>query len=336
MNIPESIRKHLTSHQIEALKPAWVELTSGSEHIKSMGGAWQVYFKGKPQPDQRISDICELLQGMLPIVEDFELPHMQLNNDAYTDILAFKDEQSDWLLFFDVTDKVLQLQKYQQVANELNLLKDQMSRTLGRYVGQEVSQRALDGKLSFKVEGERKEITTLFVDIRGFTPFNESHDAQEVMNTLNQYMNGMLKPILAFDGMIDKIMGDGAMAVFGVLPSDISSVDNAFHAALDIQRQTKATNILRKEAGQPILGVGVGIATGDAVLGILGSHERRAFTAIGKHVNLAARLESNARAGEILMDSKTLSALSDKPQCHKVSIELKGIGKTEVFAILPS
>ncbi len=335
MNIPESVRQHLTSHQIEALKPAWVELTSGSEHIKSIDGVWQVYFKDKPQPEQSISDVCELLQGMLPIIEDFELPHMQLNNDAYTDILAFKGEQSDWLLFFDVTDKVLQLQKYQQVANELNLLKDQMSRTLGRYVGHEVSQRALDGKLSFKVEGERKEITTLFVDIRGFTPFNESHDAQEVMNTLNQYMDGMLSPILEHYGMIDKIMGDGAMAVFGVLPSEISSVDNAFHAALDIQRQTKATNMLRKEAGQPILGVGVGIATGDAVLGILGSHERRAFTAIGKHVNLAARLESNARAGEILMDSTTLSALSDKPQCHKVSIELKGIGKTEAFAILP-
>jgi len=273
---------------------------------------------------------------MLPIVDDFELPHMQLSNNTYTDILAFKGTESDWLLFFNVTEKVLQLQEYQQVANELNLLKDQMGRTLGRYVGQEVSQRALDGKLSFKAEGERKEITTLFVDIRGFTPFNESHDAQEVMNTLNQYMNGMLKPILEHHGMIDKIMGDGAMAVFGVLPAETSSVDNAFQAALDIQRLTKTLNSKRKEAGQPVLGVGVGIASGPAVLGILGSHERRAFSAIGKHVNLAARLESNARAGEVLMDKPTTHALSQKPECHQVSLELKGIGKTEAYSIPPN
>ncbi len=330
-DIPPSIRKYLAAYQMEALTPAWLELKKGSDRIISVGGSWHQYFEKKPE--HHVLDDCEILQGMLPIQEDFELPHMQLKHGQYTDILAFQHDTADWLLFLNVTDHVLQLQKYQQVANELHLLKDQLHRTLGRYVGNEVASRASNGDLTFKQDGERREITTLFVDIRGFTPFNESHDAQEVMNTLNQYMDGMVTPILEKCGLIDKIMGDGAMAVFGIIPSDTNTADNAFQAAQYIQQNIKKVRRKRTQSGLPVLGVGIGIATGDAVLGILGSHERRAFTAIGKHVNLAARLESSARAGEILMDQPTLTALTTKPNCQQSTLNLKGIGQTTVYTV---
>jgi class 3 adenylate cyclase len=335
LDIPQSISQKLNTYHLDALSPVWVELLAGTEQIKSFGGCWHHYFNAQPQQGDRISDWCEILQGMLPLDDDFELPHMQIIEGKYTDILAFHDAGSDWLILIDVTDHVLQLQQYQQAANELHLLKDQLKRTLGRYVGEEVASKAIKGELTFDADGERKVITTLFVDIRGFTTYNEKVDAQEVMNTLNAYMNCMLEPILEHHGLVDKIMGDGAMAVFGLLASDNNSVEDAYQAALGIQKRVKKLNKERGNAHLEVLGVGVGIATGDAVLGILGSHERRAFTAIGKHVNLAARLESSARVGEILLDESTLHTLAKTPDYQLITLDLKGIGKSHAYSIIP-
>ncbi len=333
--MPQSVRDKLTAYHLDALSPAWIELEAGTERIKSLGGSWHTYFPEMPSTGDAISDWCVVLQGMLPLQEDFELPHMQILDGQYTDILAFHHDNADWLILLDVTEHVLQLQQYQQAANELHLLKDQLHHTLGRYVGEEVAKRALQGKLTFNAEGERRVITTLFVDIRGFTTYNEKVDAQEVMNTLNAYMNCMLEPILANHGLVDKIMGDGVMAVFGLVESDKNSVENAYLAGLGIQKCVRSLNKKRGSAHQEVLGVGVGIATGDAVLGILGSHERRAFTAIGKHVNLAARLESNARVGEILLDEATLTALENTPDYQLITLDLKGIGKSHAYSITP-
>jgi len=331
--LPEIISKQLSAYRLETLTPCWVELETGTDKIKAIGGTWENYFRNLPTIGSTISDSCEVLEGMLPVQESFDLPHMQLNNDTYTDILAFKDHGSDWLLFFDVTENVLQLQKYQQAANELNLLKDKLHNTLSRYMGQEIANRAINGDLELKAAGERKLISTLFVDIRGFTTYNEKVDAQEVMDTLNAYMDEMLGAILSNHGVVDKIIGDGIMAIFGIVPSKNNNVEDVFQAALDIQSNIKQLNKSRGNAQLEVLGVGVGVATGEAVLGILGSHERRAFTAIGRHVNFAARLESNARAGEILIDEATLTALAKMPDYQIVELDLKGIGKGVVYSI---
>lgn len=330
---PDRINQWLATYHLGNLSPAWVQLEKGAELVQSVGGAWSCYFDNKPELNTDISTYCAVLQGMLPIHEPFELPHMQLMDNQYTDIIALEDETCDWLLFLNVTQSVLELQRYQQAANELHLLKDQLDRTLSRHVGQEIAQLALDGEIQLNTDGERKTISTLFVDIRGFTNYNEKVDAQEVMNTLNAYMHEMLQSILDNHGIIDKIMGDGVMAIFGIANSKNQHVEDAFQAGLTIQQRVQKLNKQRSQNKQEVLGVGVGIATGEAVLGILGSHERRAFTAIGKHVNLAARLESNARAGEILLDKVALTTLKKTPQHHIVNLELKGIGKVDVCVI---
>ena len=260
------------------------------------------------------------------------MPQIQLVNDCYTDISTIHEHGREWLLFCDVTENTLQIQRYQQTSNEFVLLKAKLDQTLARYVGQEVVERATSGALQFDVDGERKRISTLFVDIRGFTPFNETHDAQVVMQTLNAYMDCMLTPILEKNGMVDKIIGDGVMAVFGVLESEKNSAQNAFSAATNILQRTVQLNQQRKLLNLEQLGIGIGIATGDAVLGILGSHDRRAFTAIGRHVNLAARLESNAQVGEILIDEESHHELGQSATFSSITLTLKGIGETDVFS----
>jgi len=331
-NLPTTLFQHLANHSIQQLEPAWLKLEQHSDTIMDTGGAWQHYRQKSPQIGQSATDIFDVLLGMLPIHESFELPQVQLQDKTYTDIFAIQDKDCDWLLFCDVTQSTLQLQQYQQVSNDLILLKAQMKQTLHRYVGHEVVARIEQGDMQLDAAGERKNISTLFVDIRGFTPFNERHDAQIVMQTLNDYMDCMLPPIMQQHGMIDKIMGDGVMAVFGVLPSQNHSSLDALHTAKQMIQAVHQLNQQRLNQGLEQLGIGVGIASGEAVLGVLGSHERRTFTAIGRHVNLAARLESNARVGEILIDEATHQALAQPDSFTPVTLTLKGIGQTDIFS----
>ena len=330
--LPQPLYQHIASHTIQQLEPAWLQLKKGSDDIIQAGGAWQHYCPQQPQIGQQATVLFDVLIGMLPITENFELPQIQLQDGQYTDISALTDSQYDWLLFCDVTQSTIQLQQYQQVSNDLILLKAQMKQTLHRYVGHEVVTRIEQGDMQLDTAGERKNISTLFVDIRGFTPFNERHDAQVVMQTLNDYMHCMLPPIMQQHGMIDKIMGDGVMAVFGVLPSQDHSSLDALHTAKQMIQAVYQLNQQRLHQGLEQLGIGVGIASGEAVLGVLGSHKRRTFTAIGRHVNLAARLESNARVGEILIGQATYQALNQPHNFTPATLTLKGIGQTNVFS----
>ncbi|MDQ7004346.1 MAG: adenylate/guanylate cyclase domain-containing protein [Ghiorsea sp.] len=243
--IPEYIHQWLLNYRLGNLSPAWIQLKKGTAWVQLIGGQWADYFNNEPILNTDISIYCDVLQGMVPIQESFELPHMQLMDNQYTNIIALTDETCDWLLFLDATQSTLELQQYQQVANELNLLKDQLDRTLSRHVGQEVTQLTMDGKIKLNSNGERKEISTLFVDIRGFTHYNEKVDAQEVMNTLNAYMHEMLQSILDNHGIIDKIMGDGVMAIFGIANSQNNHVEDAFQAGLSIQQRIQTLNTQR-------------------------------------------------------------------------------------------
>ena len=338
--MPKILEKRLTLNATQRFQPAWLQLTKGGADILMVGGAWQHYFDVSPDLGTDASEAYEVLMGMLPLEDDFELPQIQLVDGKYTDVIALCGNDSDWLLFCDVSAETEQFQKYQQIANDLLLLQGQHQRTLNRYVGSEVVRRDAEGDLSINAKAERRVISTLFTDIRGFTPFNESHDAQVVIETLNEYMTCMLDPILNQAGMIDKITGDGAMAVFGILDSEHGCIDDAFVAGKQILKAVQTLNEQRQKQGLEQLGVGVGIASGEAVLGMLGTHHRRCFTAIGPHVNRAARLESNAPAGDILLDGDSYLALQQPIDCVPMTLNLKGIGDTCVYVwhldILPA
>jgi len=329
--MPPILTHWLMSNAAQQLQPAWLELERNGSHIIAVGGAWEHYFSSFPHVGKEASDTCDVLLGMLPMDDAFDLPQVELKAGKYTDILALRDGNADWILFCDVTHKTKLIQSYQQVSNDLILKQDQLQRTLNRYVGSEVVRRDIEGDLSINAKGERRVISTLFTDIRGFTPFNERHDAQVVIETLNDYMVCMLDPILNQAGMIDKITGDGAMAVFGVLDSNKTCTDDAFSAAKNILKSVHELNQRRQQQGLEELGVGIGIATGEAVLGMLGTHHRRCFTAIGPHVNRAARLESNAPMSQILLDEESYQAIHQPNDCLPMVVGLKGIGEIQAY-----
>jgi adenylate cyclase len=149
--------------------------------------------------------------------------------------------------------------------------------------------------------GERKVITVLFTDIRGFTSYSEQRPPEEAVTVLNRYLSLQADLVTRFHGDVDKFIGDSVFAHF----TGPDMALDAIRCGLEIHRTLAATS-----AGESGLSVGVGIATGDVLLGSIGSDDRLDYTAIGVTVNLAQRLCASAEAGQILLCADTFSRVS--------------------------
>lgn len=187
-----------------------------------------------------------------------------------------------------------------------------------RYVSPQVAEAVLHTDLS---KGRRQRVTLLFADIRGFTRISESLPPEEVVDLLNAYFSRMVKVLFAHGGTLDKYMGDGMMAVFG---APVPSQDHAWQAvltALGMRQELAALNVERAAAGLPVLAIGIGLHTGECVIGNIGADQRLDYTAIGDVVNTASRIEGLTKelGEDVLLSADTLSAadpLREEGQGH--------------------
>ncbi|MGA9192394.1 MAG: adenylate/guanylate cyclase domain-containing protein [Anaerolineales bacterium] len=187
---------------------------------------------------------------------------------------------------------------------------------------------------SLELGGEVREITTLFADLRGFTSFSETVDPQELVSVLNRYLAAAAEAVLAEEGTIDKFMGDAVMAWFNAPVPQADHAMRAVRAARDIRRSIG--DLHPSLDPQFRLTFRIGIHTGDALLGLVGSQARLDYTAIGDSVNTAKRLQENAELGQILVSSRTLERLEKRPSVRPVEgLVLEGKQRpVEVFELL--
>jgi len=195
----------------------------------------------------------------------------------------------------------------------------------GRYVSKAVVQEILSSKEEIKVGGVRKDITLLFVDIRGFTPLSEKLEPEDIIKILNEYLDLCSRAVFAQEGTIDKFIGDAVMAIFGAPIEQDDHPERAVRTALQMQRESgKLAEGLLERYGRTV-SFGIGINSGPAVVGNIGSQERLDYTAIGDTVNLAARLESNAKPGQILISKETYERVKERFQVTALDpIKVKG------------
>ncbi|CAN5642503.1 adenylate/guanylate cyclase domain-containing protein [soil metagenome] len=179
-----------------------------------------------------------------------------------------------------------------------------------RFMPEYVVKQLLENPNSFRLGGANQTITVLFADIRGFTALSEreNKNPEKVVGILNRYFTAMSDVIFKHGGTLDKYIGDGIMAIFGAPTASPQDADNALQTAIEMQRSVESLNKEFKAEGISLIEVGVGLHTGVATVGYIGSEQRSEYTAIGDTVNIAARLESNAKSGQILISEATAKA----------------------------
>jgi class 3 adenylate cyclase len=203
--------------------------------------------------------------------------------------------------------------------------KEVIKGAFSKYVTKSVVDRILEHKDGLKLGGEKKVVTIFFSDIRGFTPMSEALSAEEVVHILNEYFTAMTAIIFKYEGTLDKFMGDAIMAVFGA-PIDLPDhAERAVLAAVEMSEKMKALQAKWRNEGKKEVNIGIGINSGEVVVGNIGSNERMEYTAIGDNVNLTQRLESVAEKGQILISSATYERVKHKIEAVMLDpIKVKG------------
>ncbi|MFN0084510.1 MAG: adenylate/guanylate cyclase domain-containing protein [Blastocatellia bacterium] len=194
-----------------------------------------------------------------------------------------------------------------------------------RFLPRQVVDQILRSPDAIRLGGERQKITVLFADIRNFTTLSESATPEIVVNLLNRYFSSISEIIFRHGGTLDKYIGDGLMALFGA--PYITELDpvQAVRAAVEMQRSMQLFNERLRAESLPEISIGIGINTGPAIVGYIGSETRLDYTAIGDTVNTAARLESLAQAGQIVISENTMQALDESFTLRSLGTEkLKG------------
>jgi len=177
-----------------------------------------------------------------------------------------------------------------------------------RFMPEYVVKQLLNNPNSFRLGGANQTVTVLFADIRGFTALSENENPEKIVGLLNRYFSAMSEIIFDHGGTLDKYIGDGLMAIFGAPTTTPEDALNAVRAAVAMQKRLLSLNEELGKDGFGQVSVGMGLHTGEATIGYVGSDKRSEYTAIGDTVNLASRLESNAGGGQILISDATASA----------------------------
>jgi adenylate cyclase len=183
----------------------------------------------------------------------------------------------------------------------------ELRKTLGRYLTDEVVAQLLETPEGFSLIGEKRKVTTLMVDIRGFTSISEKLLPEEVVQLLNLYLSIMTRVIKQYGGIINDITGDGIVIFFGAPIQQADDAHRAVACALAMQLAMESVNQTAQTFDLPRLEIGIGINTGDVIVGNIGSEELAKYTAIGRDVNLASRIESFTVGGQVLISPSTLA-----------------------------
>jgi adenylate cyclase len=194
----------------------------------------------------------------------------------------------------------------------------------------------LGGAAAKKSRSEIRRVTILLSDLRGFTAITEKFPAMEMVAALNRYYARMTEIIQRHGGSIDKFMGDAIMALFGAPTPLQNDVEAALACAIEMQLAMDEVNAENKLHGMVPLHMGIGINTGDVVVGHLGSRLHSEYTAIGDPVNLASRVEAHSLRGQILLSESTFQQAKDFVDIGEINdVNVKGIeGTVRMYELL--
>lgn len=318
-NIFASIASGVITTDVEDLVTT---LNRAAERILGVTAAealGQPYRQALPTVGAEIADLVEAvkqeeqsvmgheLQSVLPergpVVLRLHLSPLKDNQDHTTGIAIVADD----------------LTEHRQLERQVRQIRE----TFKQYVAPRVVEQLLSNPTSVRLGGARQEITTLYADVRDFTGFSERTAPEQLIEVLNRHLTLAAEAVLAEEGTLDKFVGDAVMAVFNVPLAQADHAVRAVRAALRLQQAIADLHAAVPPTEQ--LSFGVGVATGPGIVGNIGSTSLRNYTALGDCVNLAWRLQSQARPGQILLNEATYERVREHVITRELGpIEVKG------------
>ena len=230
-----------------------------------------------------------------------------------------------------------ELEKKTAIIQEKNEALEKHNRfvrdVFGRFVTDEVAEQLLDTPEGLKLGGEMRTVTVMMSDLRNFTPMSDKLNPDQVVALLNVYLSKMVDVIMKYGGTIDEFIGDAILVIFGAPITEGPEKDAARALACAVEMQLAMAEVNKmvaefglKEKGIDDLGMGIGLNTGEVVVGNIGSEKRMKFSVVGSPVNLTARIESFTLAGQILISGSTLKALSGRVRVDgRLRVKVKGL-----------
>lgn len=217
------------------------------------------------------------------------------------------------------------LAEIQKLAEDLKVRNQFIQQVFGRYLTDEVVRSILEEPSGLELGGSKRVVTILMSDLRGFTGLAERLPPESVVELLNQYLGAMAAVIVQHHGTVDEFIGDAILAIFGAPLARADHAESAAACALAMQLEMERVNRRLSRLKIPPLEMGIGVNTGEVVVGNIGSDKRAKYGVVGAQVNLAGRIQSVTVGGEILLSAATAAALVGKLKTgSRVTIAAKG------------
>lgn len=214
----------------------------------------------------------------------------------------------------ELKDSFMAMERIRRLNVQLELRNKVLFDTFGRYLSDDIVRQLVDTPHGLEMSGKKGVFTVMMSDIRGFTVLSEHMPAQDLFAMLNHYLGEMTEIIQARNGTIIEFIGDGILTVFGApLPCPTHAAD-AIATALEMQAAMEGINQWNRQRGYPRLEMGIGINSGEMIVGNIGSEKRTKYGVVGRHVNLCGRIESYTVGGQVLIAPMTRQ-LAGVPLC---------------------
>ncbi len=224
-------------------------------------------------------------------------------------------------------DQEIESQKRLKKLNEaLDARNRFIRKTFGRYLSDEIVENILETPEGLKLGGEKRRVTVMMSDLRGFTSIAERISPEDVVAMLNIHLEVMTGIIMKYNGTIGDFIGDSILAMFGAPVQRDDDAVRAVACAVEMQLAMEEVNRRNREASYPEVAMGIGINTGNVVVGNIGCSERVKYSVMGRNVNLSSRIESYTVGGQILLSLSTLEACHEELDIgRQMEVMLKGV-----------
>jgi len=246
-------------------------------------------------------EVCRRLKDNIR-TEGIPVIFVTAMNETHDEVLGFEVGGVDYINKPVVPAIVLaRVKTHLQLRAAYRFIRD----TFGRYLSEEIVDNLIDSPQGLKLGGEKRQVTILMADLRGFTSIGESLPAESVVDMINIFLSAMTDVIQKYQGTIDEFIGDAILAIFGAPVQREDDALRTVKCAVEMQLAMEEVNLLYEAAAYPRVEMGIGINTGEVIVGNIGSRKRSKYAVVGRHVNTTSRIESYTVGGQILVSEST-------------------------------